>query len=37
METIMVAKDSEKPSDWLQTKFMTLSYRKTFTELKLIE
>ena len=37
METITVAKDSEKPSDWSQTKFMTLFYRKMFTELKSIE
>ena len=36
METTMVAKDSEKPSDRSQTKFMTLFNRKMFTELKLI-
>ena len=37
METTTVAKNSEKPSDRSQTKFMTLFYRKMFTELKLIE
>ena len=37
METTTVAMDSEKPSDRSQTKFMTLFYRKTFTELKSIK
>ena len=37
METATVAMDSERPSDRSQTKFMTIFYRKTFTELKSIE
>ena len=37
METTTVAKDSEKPSDRSQTKFMTFLYQKTFAELKSIK
>ena len=37
MEITPVAMDSIKPSNRSQTKFMTLFYRKTFTELKSIK